>query len=132
MKTRRPQLLTLIAVLALLGGCQPSELRLAPAAPVGGGSTTYTAPAGSGSVPASPLAPVKPLPMMENPDAANISEEVEEVWADSEAEAQKKCNYLAQGRTSKDALVTVTGRPQKLNQKGSKWVCRFRVEVTKP
>jgi hypothetical protein len=67
--------------------------------------------------------------MLEDPDAEHISEESEEVCAQSEAEAEQKCQWLAQSRTDKNTLVTVMGHPQKLNQKGSRWCCRFGVEV---
>jgi hypothetical protein len=75
--------------------------------------------------------------MLENPDAEHVSEESEEVFAKTEAEATQKCQNIANSRTSNDALVTVQGKPQqktttKNKQGGYTWVCKFRVEAPKP
>ena len=77
-------LIATIAIVALTG-CEPSELYPAGGIPFSGGNSgSYTAPA-----PAQNLAP----PIIDNPDESH--EDFDYVWAESEDEATRKCQQLA-------------------------------------
>jgi hypothetical protein len=91
----------------------------------GGGSTTYRAPAGSGQVPASPLAPV---PMMNDPEAKN-QEWTTEVKAKDLSTAEQSCKRLAEQYGAELLNTTqLTKTPDKLGK--VKFVCWFKSETT--
>lgn len=67
--------------------------------------------------------------MLEDPEAES-EEWSQEVWADSEEQAVRICQTIADNATKRSrTVVTVLGLPQKLGQ-GRKYVCRFRGETT--
>jgi hypothetical protein len=67
--------------------------------------------------------------MLDDPDA-QIEEWTEEVFADTLAEAERQCDYIAK-TTAEDGktLVTLTGKPQRKGRTSRKWVCYFRSEI---
>jgi hypothetical protein len=115
----------LISVLALLlAGCEPSELRFAPIAPIGGGSSA-PAPARPAATPLAPGA----HKMLQDPDQA--WDESLDIYADSDTTAQAKCQKRAQLRSNTKTIVQCLGCVQMtLGTRGdARYSCTLRVEA---
>lgn len=107
----------LFAIVALTG-CEPSELNSVGGIPFGGGSNSgsYTAPA-----PAQNLAP-----MLQDPDA-RMEEWEDDVFANSQAEAEARCLQMAENRSrSSGGAIQSRGAYQ---VKGKLYRCKFSSEV---
>lgn len=66
--------------------------------------------------------------MLDDPESQS-EEWSQEIFAENEAQALRKCELIAQQATEEGGtVVTVLGKPQ---QKGQtrKWICCFRSEV---
>jgi hypothetical protein len=115
-----------IAMIAVLAGCEPAELRPIPVGlPVGGGAAPV--------IPAQP-APVAPAPSAPRPIASPLApvpintdfEGRDYVWASDNLEAVRKCNavvefYRRRGKRLKLKSVE--------NVAGRRWRCIFEEEV---
>ena len=123
----------IIGLLIPLVGCVSNEgiPVSVPPLPAAGNSAPVSRPVSPAQ---KPLAPVRPMPMIENPDA-ETEEDTQEVWATNEAEAAAKCEQIAQNRTQEGGtLVTVQGKPQRMTMNPSRngtyrFTCRFRIEL---
>ncbi|NJO74954.1 MAG: hypothetical protein HC833_15030 [Leptolyngbyaceae cyanobacterium RM1_406_9] len=77
---------------------------------------------------------VDTYPMLEDPEA-EFEEASEEIWATSQADADSRCQKMAENRTKEGGtLVTVQGKAEQRTSRPSstgsyKFVCRFRVEL---
>lgn len=69
------------------------------------------------------------VPMIDNPDAGS-EEWIDYVWADTQTEAMRKCQEIADNATrSGGSTVSVVGQPTKVGR-GKRWQCNFRGETT--
>lgn len=66
--------------------------------------------------------------MLNDPEAQS-EEWSQEIFADNEAQALRKCELIAQQATEEGGtVVTVLGKPQRQGRT-RKWICYFRSEV---
>lgn len=66
--------------------------------------------------------------MLDDPEA-QYEEWSQQVFADNEAQALRKCELIAREVTEEGAtVVVVLGKPQRQGQT-RKWICYFRSEV---
>lgn len=111
--------ITIAAItIATLAGCsfEPSEL-----APVSG-ALPFTG--GHAVRPAAPA--TKLAPMMQDPEA-QIEQSIDYVWADSQTEADAKCQTEADRYTEEGGSVVTVKRVRKTG-KGTKYECTFEGE----
>ncbi|KAM3100637.1 hypothetical protein ACKFKF_11455 [Phormidesmis sp. 146-12] len=88
----RAKPLKLLTFLLLLTACEPNELYPVP---VGGGNGgSYSAPSQSAPAP-TPLAPVSPMPMLNDPETEEVVEYDEPILASSPEEANRICREKA-------------------------------------
>lgn len=104
------------------------------------GSSASSGKAGSAGTgaPMAPYVAENIQPMMQDPEA-EAEEWTEEVWADNEAQAMRKCQAIAEGVTSSGSVTVVVGQPQallrpKLDRDGKvtrsgRYVCRLKSEM---
>lgn len=67
--------------------------------------------------------------MLDDPEA-QFEEWTQEVIANDEADATRRCERIALNATEKSGkLVRLLGEPQRRSKSGRRWVCFFRGEV---
>jgi hypothetical protein len=115
-----------LAILALLlAGCEPSELRFAPIAPIGGGGSSAPAPARPAATPLAPGA----HRMMQDPEAQEDSGI--QVIASSTTQANNRCEEIARNLSDRQTIVTCLGCRQR-TKTNNKYICTIRTESRLP
>lgn len=116
-------LLGSVVLLLAIAGCGGTEMRPVPVIPGGGGGSAPSAPA----VPAQPAVPAATQKMLQDPEG-DLEDNAIVIYANSQAEAERKCQEVAKNYTNSTGVVQCIGCVKSTKTTGQ-YVCTIGIEA---